>query len=132
MKDVEVINGNAFDFDFESLEPGDFVYCDPPYLNTQAVYNEKRAFGGWGVEEDYKLFELLEDLNSRGVKWALSNVFVNRGITNQHLIDWCDKNKWTVIHLNRNYNPFSKGSSESDEVFISNYLATPPKKKSLI
>jgi len=132
MKEVEIISGNAFDFDFESLKQGDFVYCDPPYLNTQAVYNEKRAFGGWTIESDHKLFKILEELNTRGIKWGMSNVFVNRDIANEHLIEWCQKKGWRVIHLNRNYSPFSKGSSESDEVYISNYLAEPPRKKSLI
>ena len=120
-KNIEIFNKNCFDIDFSLLEKGDFVYCDPPYLNTEAVYNEKRAFGGWNIDDDYKLFDILEKLNDKGIKWGLSNVFVNRGKENTHLIEWCNKNNWNVYHLNRNYNPFSRGNSNNDEVYICNY-----------
>ena len=121
MQNVDILNKNCFDIDFNELNENDFVYCDPPYLNTEAVYNEKRAFGGWNIDDDYKLFDILEKLNSKGVKWGLSNVFVNRGKENTHLIEWCNKNNWNVYHLNRNYNPFSRGNSNNDEVYICNY-----------
>jgi len=120
-QNVEVRNEDALNFDFSLLDGNDFVYSDIPYLNTEAVYNEKRAFGGWSIESDYELFKILENLNAKGVKWGLSNVFSNRGKTNQHLIDWCEKNKWKVFHLERNYNPFSRGNSDNDEVYICNY-----------
>ena len=126
---VEIICGNAFDFDFDSLTSNDFLYCDPPYSNTDAVYNEKRAFGGWGIEEDNKLFKILEQLDSKGVKWGLSNVFENRDAVNQHLIDWCNEKGWYVTHLYRNYNPFSRGNSESDEVYVCNYKPNVPQVK---
>lgn len=121
IQDVEIISKNCFDIDFDKLTELDFVYCDPPYLNTEAVYNEKRAYGGWCIEDDYKLFDILEELHNKGVKWGLSNVFYNRGKSNDHLIEWCDKNNWHVYHLNRNYNPFSRGNSNNDEVYICNY-----------
>ena len=120
-QDVEISHNDCFDLDLSILQKEDFVYCDPPYLNTEAVYNERRAFGGWNIEHDYKLFEILEELNKRGVRWGLSNVFVNRGKENTHLIEWCEKNQWQVYHLNRNYNPFSRGNSNNDEVYICNY-----------
>ena len=121
IQDVEIISKNCFDIDFDKLTELDFVYCDPPYLNTEAVYNEKRAYGGWCIDDDYKLFDILEELHNKGVKWGLSNVFYNRGKSNDHLIEWCDKNNWNVYHLNRNYNPFSRGNSNNDEVYICNY-----------
>ena len=120
-KNVEIVNGNAFDFNFSILTESSFVYVDCPYSGTEAIYNGKQVFGGWTVESDYKLFSLLEKLNRARIKWGLSNVFVNRGKTNQHLIDWCDKNNWNVYHLDRNYNPFSRGNSNNDEVYICNY-----------
>lgn len=121
LKDVNILNENIFDIDLSNLTKNDFVYLDPPYLNTTAVYNEKRAFGGWNIENDYKLFELLEKLNIEGVKWGLSNVFENRGVKNEHLIKWCEKNNWKIYYLNRKYNPFSRGSSNNNEVYICNY-----------
>jgi DNA adenine methylase len=122
LQDVDILNKNCFEIDFGILNENDFVYCDPPYLNTEAVYNEKRAFGGWNIEDDYKLFSILEELNDRKIKWGLSNVFVNRDKENTHLIEWCNKNNWNIVHLNRNYNPFSRGNSNNDEVYICNYL----------
>lgn len=98
-----------------------FVYCDPPYFNTLAVYNEKKACGGWTIKDDLELFEYLEQLDKRNIKFGLSNVFENRSKTNEHLIEWCNKNNWKVYHLDRNYNPFSKGNSNNDEVYITNY-----------
>jgi DNA adenine methylase/adenine-specific DNA-methyltransferase len=121
-KTVTMSNENVFDLDFDKLvQPGDFVYCDPPYTNTTAVYNEKRAFGGWTEESDKQLFSILERLHKRGIKWGLSNVMVNRGKENTHLMEWCAENNWYVYHLNRNYNPFSRGNSDDDEVYICNY-----------
>lgn len=119
--EVEVMNKNCFDIDFSQFKKGDFIYCDPPYLNTEAVYNEKRVFGGWNIDDDYKLFTILEELDKRDIKWGLSNVYVNRGKRNEHLIKWCLDNNWYVYHLNRNYNPFSRGNSNNDEVYICNY-----------
>lgn len=119
--EVEVMNKNCFDIDFSQFKKGDFIYCDPPYLNTEAVYNEKRVFGGWSIDDDYKLFNILEELDKRDIKWGLSNVYVNRGKRNGHLIKWCLDNNWYVYHLNRNYNPFSRGNSNNDEVYICNY-----------
>ena len=65
-KNVEIVNGDAFDFDFSILTKDSFVYVDCPYSGTEAVYNEKQAFGGWAVESDYKLFSLLEKLSRGG------------------------------------------------------------------
>lgn len=121
-KNVTISNNSFFSLDFSKLTINSFVYVDPPYSSTMAVYNEKRANGGWGIEDDKMLFRVLENLNARGIKWGLSNVFENRGKTNQHLIDWCKENSWSVYHLERNYNPFRGGEkSNSDEVFITNY-----------
>lgn len=121
-KDVKISCQDALALDLNQLSHDTFIYCDVPYLNTEAVYNEKRAFGGWTIESDYKMFNLLEESNKKGIKWGLSNVFENRGKKNQHLIDWCEKNGWQVYHLDRNYNPFSRGNSNNDEVYICNYL----------
>lgn len=121
LKGIELLNKDFFDLDLSVLSKNSFVYVDPPYLNTTAVYNEKRAYGGWNIDSDYRLFKVLEELNNRGIKWGFSNVFINRGVSNDHLIKWCEDNDWNVLHLQRNYNPFSRGNSNNDEVYIYNY-----------
>lgn len=122
---IELWNKNVFDIDFDKIikEENVFCYIDPPYTNSLAVYNESKVFGGWKIEDDLKLFEILDKLANNNVNFGLSNVFVNRDKENTHLIDWCNKNKdrYYVYHTNKNYNPFSRGNSESDEVYITNY-----------
>lgn len=43
-KEIEFFNTNFTDFDFSELNENDLVYCDPPYLNSVAAYNEQ---DGW-------------------------------------------------------------------------------------
>lgn len=43
---------------------GDFAYLDPPYAGNKQRYSESL--------DSRRLFEVLRDLNKRGVKWALS------------------------------------------------------------
>lgn len=121
---IELRNEEAINFiknNFDDFDTNDFIYLDPPYLNTLAIYNEKRAFGGWNIDNDYELFEWLEKLNDKGVKWGLSNVFQNKEYKNEHLINWCEKNKWNINHLQREYACLGKGGSNTDEVYICNY-----------
>lgn len=121
-RDIDIKQENAFDILQNTIfDKNDFIYLDPPYSNTLAIYNEKRAFGGWGVEDDYRLFEILEKLDKCGIKWGLSNVFKNKDYTNEHLIKWCEKNGWNVHHLDLQYASLGKGNANSDEVYICNY-----------
>lgn len=98
-----------------------FVYLDPPYSNTMAIYNEQRAFGGWSIEDDNKLFSELDRISGLGVKWALSNVLENKGKTNEHIEEWAKKNGYKIIDLDRNYSALGKGTANSREVLILNY-----------
>ena len=118
----EVSNKSAFDIlDETKFEKDDFVYLDPPYLNTEAIYNEKRAFGGWNIDDDYELFKRLNKLNENGVKWCMSNVKENKGKKNKHLIEWANKNGYRVVGMNKNYSALGKGSANTYEVCIINY-----------
>lgn len=101
---------------------GTFIYCDPPYLNTTAVYNEKRDCGGWNIDSDYRLFDCLDVLHQKGGKFGLSNVFENKGIINQHLIDWVEENGYKVHFFSGfSYAAMGKGNAKSVEVYICNY-----------
>lgn len=121
-KNIETHNVNAFDILQEIMfNKDDFIYLDPPYTNTLAIYNEKRAFGGWCEEDDFRLFSILEKLAKCGIHWGLSNVFENKGVKNEHLIKWCEDNNWYVYHLNKSYSALGKGNANSDEVYITNY-----------
>ena len=113
---------NILDVDlYYDKELGDmFFYCDPPYLNTTAVYNENN---GWNENDEKDLYKCLDDLDSKGAKWALSSVKSNKGKTNNLLVDWLGKHS--------NYNEYSfdgftymacgKGNSNAKEILVTNY-----------
>lgn len=53
-------------------------------------------------------------------------MFTNKGNMNQHLIDWCTEHNWKVRHLDFTYSSLGKGNANSDEVYVSNYVADEP------
>lgn len=122
-KSVEIINGDAFEL-LGKIKQNDnqFIYLDPPYANTMAIYNESRAFGGWNLEHDEKLFNELDRLNTLGIKWAMSNVLENKGIKNIHIEEWATKNNYKIIDFeDKQYSALGKGNAKSREVLIVNY-----------
>ena len=56
-----------------------------------------------------------------GIRFALSNVFENKGMTNKELIEW--SRKYKVYHLDMNYGGanYQRKNGSSDEVLIVNY-----------
>lgn len=113
-----------FSNDFRSLKidnltDKDFVYLDPPYLNTTATYNENE---GWTIKDEEDLYDLCESLNNKNIKFGLSNVFANKGVENTKIIEWCNKNNWNVYTFDKfSYMACGKGNSNAKEVFITNY-----------
>lgn len=117
--DTYISSEDFREFPVSNLTIKDFVYLDPPYSNTTATYNENNA---WSLEDDYELFRLCDKLTTQGVKWGMSNVFENKGNVNQHLIDWVNKNGYSVHFFDGfNYVSCGKGNAKTVEVFISNY-----------
>lgn len=105
----------------DKLGQNDFVYCDPPYLVTCASYNEQ---DGWNIDRENELYKLLDGLNSKGIKFALSNVFENKGKSNDLLKEW--SKKYVVNYLdnsysNCNYHAKDKNKEGTVEVLITNY-----------
>ena len=119
-KNIIFTNNDFRELKIDKLSCNDFVYCDPPYLITCATYNEKN---GWNEQCEKDLLDLLDNLNSKSVKFALSNVLFSKGKTNDLLIEW--SKKYNVHHLdytyqNCNYHTKDK-SSKPDEVLITNF-----------
>ena len=118
---------NFDEFVFSGAGIDDLVYCDPPYLITTGTYNDgKRGFTGWNEREEMKLLSLLSRLDSRGVRFALSNVLSHKGRTNDLLADWALGNGYIVNHLRNNYANSSYHTADrsltaTDEVVITNY-----------
>lgn len=118
-ENVYLYNKSYADCNYNILDSNDFVYFDPPYSNTLAIYNEQQ---GWSIQDDYNLFALCEKLTARGIRWGMSNVFENKGNVNEHLIDWVNKNGYNVHFFDGfNYVSCGKGNAKTVEVFISNY-----------
>lgn len=112
------------EFDFSFLTKGDVVYCDPPYLITTGSYNDgKRGFKDWTKAEDAALLSLLDCLNNQGVLFALSNVFVHKGQTNEALIEW--SKRYHVLYIDQKYSNCSyhlkDRKTETVEVLVTNY-----------
>lgn len=101
------------------LDKNSLVYCDPPYFNTNC-YNNK-----WNEEQDKNLFNLLDKLNEKGIRFAYSNLFEYKGKENKLLKEW-SKN-YFINYIDKNYQVFrniKEGSTKFSncvEVFITNY-----------
>ena len=107
--------------DINNLNKNDLIYCDPPYLVTCASYNEQN---GWNLNHEKDLLNLLDDLNDKNIKFALSNVLESKGKSNDILKEW--SKKYNVHHLNNtygncNYHTKDKSKNSTDEVLITNY-----------
>ena len=123
-KEVYVSNESFENVGLEGFDKEkDFVYIDSPYASgtSDAVYNKNRDMEVWSEESDSKLFAYCESLNKKGFKFAMSNVFQNKGNKAEHLVEWCDKNGWTVHHLNMKYASHGIDNNFTDEVLICNY-----------
>lgn len=110
--------------DIENFGKDTFVYADPPYLITCATYNEQ---GAWNEEKEKELLEYLDELDKKGIRFALSNVLETKGKENKILKTWLNnnKNRYNVIHLDRDYSncnyQIKIKNGKSDEVLITNY-----------
>ena len=123
-KNIEFYNTDFLSVDLSELNDKDLVYCDPPYLISTGSYNDgKRGFKDWTEVEEKQLLELLDELNSRGVKFALSNVLYHKGLSNDMLIDW--SKKYNVHYIDKSYANCSYHFKEKDaktvEVVITNF-----------
>lgn len=106
--------------DFECLElykTGDFFYFDPPYLISDAPYNST-----WNLDKELRLYEILNYLDSKKIKFALSNVLFSNGKENKSLEKF--SKKYSVISLQKDYlsaNYRRKNLGKTKEVLIINY-----------
>ena len=121
--ELNVTNTKFDKFNFSKLTCDDFVYCDPPYLITTGSYNDgNRGIKDWTENEEQKLLQILDELNERNIKFALSNVFEANGKKNQLLIDWSKKyNVYIIKNSFNNSNYRRKNKNDTVEVLITNY-----------
>lgn len=113
------------EYDISLLSKDDFVYMDPPYLITTGNYNDgNRGFVNWGEEQEKKMYQIMDSLTNKGVKWALSNVLEHKDKTNVLLKTYINNHENIYVeHLKYTYKNSSYNTKRrfSDEVLITNY-----------
>ena len=116
----ERITVNSRDYASLDIPSDSFVYCDPPYSITTATYSEGNL---WTEKDDMILFQLLDKLDQRQIKFALSNVLYHNGNKNEQLFNWSKKYNMHQINFNyNNSNYHSKAKKyNTTEVLITNY-----------
>lgn len=128
---IEALKNHNYIFKNESFEEillntefkkDDFIYCDPPYLISEANYGSLN----WKEKQERDLLSCLDKINKKNIKFALSNVIYHKGKDNSILIEWCNKNNYNTHYLNYHYNnsnPTAKKAKENitQEVLITNY-----------
>lgn len=126
-KSAEFSAVNFDEFDFSDLSYNDFVYCDPPYLITTGTYNDgRRGFTGWNESQEKKLLQILDELNTKSISFALSNVIEHKGKENIILKEWVAGNDYFVSYIaknysNSNYHTIDRRKDSTVEVLITNY-----------
>lgn len=115
-------NGDFREVKLDGFTDKSFFYADPPYIITCATYNEQ---DGWTEKDEYDLLSYLEELDRRGIRFALSNVLESKGRKNDILADWIKRNKkFKVLSLNYDYtnsNYHTKREGITKEVLVINY-----------
>jgi len=86
-------NKNFYDLEIPN---NSYVFCDPPYLISQASYNNI-----WNETQEQKLYSFLDGLNSENIKFGLTNVVIHKNKTNNILDNWTKK--YNIHNLNNNF-----------------------------
>jgi site-specific DNA-adenine methylase len=118
-KDILFTHADFREYTELGYSTNDFVYCDPPYFNSTACYNEA---GGWDNQDETDLICFLNYLTSKNIRWALSNNLS----TNPTLRNFANRYGYKIHYLNAdysncNYHKKNKDKTETQEVLITNY-----------
>ena len=110
-----------FNLDFEKfidsieLSANDLVYLDPPYLITFSEYNKY-----WNEETEKRLLSMLNGLNDKGIRFAISNVTRYKGRENQLFLDWSQN--YHSYSIKSNYISYHDNTNKTfTEVLVTNY-----------
>lgn len=115
-KNITFMNMDYKDFlQNQNFGNGDFVYCDPPYLISMSEYNKL-----WNEEKERELYETLDWLDCKGVRFGLTNLVNHKGNENTILIEWMKKYK--SYSISSNYISYNDNTIKKDtkEVYVTN------------
>ncbi|MDY4857805.1 MAG: Dam family site-specific DNA-(adenine-N6)-methyltransferase [Candidatus Onthovivens sp.] len=104
----------------------DFVYLDPPYLITDAVYNEMT---GWNNSIENELIDFLSNCRNKHVPFCLSNILSkennNKVIINKPLYNFIKENDDLKVididyhYRSSSYNKKNRNSKEREIIVLS-------------
>ena len=110
-----------FNCDFKTVlskfgeEKIDIIYLDPPYLITFSEYNKL-----WNEDSEIRLIHFLDELNDRGIRFAVSNVLWHRRRYNGTFNEWAQQYK--IVRIQSNYISYHDNTEkDSYEVLVKNY-----------
>lgn len=114
--DITIYNTDFIDLlDHIQIDTNDFCYFDPPYIITNSEYNVR-----WSEYDEIRLYNCLDNLSSRGIKWGLSNMLNHKGRSNKFLAQWASQ--YNMYDIQSNY--ISKFDNtikmDSREVYVTN------------
>ena len=93
----------------------DLIYLDPPYLITFSEYNKL-----WNEETERALLNLIDDLNKRNIKFAISNVTHYKGKVNNLFLEW--SKHYNSFPIKSNYISFNDNTVKNfNEVLVTNF-----------
>jgi DNA adenine methylase Dam len=113
---IKLFNESFERLDYSGLGGDDFVYLDPPYLITPAVYSKY-----WLSTNEQKLYKLCDELDNNGVKFGLSNVLKSGNKTNKLLDRWKDKYFSYYPKISYDNSMRGKKSKGEVEIYVTNY-----------
>ncbi len=120
-KNIKITSEDFRKFDLKILDSKSFVYIDPPYFLGTAPYNENNA---WSLQDELDLLEFLKILDSKNIKFALSNVLIHKGKEHTLLKDWLKNNpKFNTYFLNFHYKNcnYQTKKDASQEILVTNF-----------
>jgi len=102
-------------FDLVTIPEDAFVYLDPPYMITEAGYNSY-----WGKDKEAQLYDFIDSLNEKGIKFALSNVALHKGRENPYMHRL---KQYNISELKFEYDKVSRTdeTSVSKEISVRNF-----------
>lgn len=92
-----------------------FVYLDPPYIPVSKTSFTSHSKHGFSIEDHYKLADLCQQLDKKGIKFAASNSY-----TEKSLDIWSDFNIKMVM-AGRSINSDPNGRGKVKEIIVTNY-----------
>ena len=112
---IQLMNGD-YSLVLNKATKNSFVYLDPPYHPVSESSNfTGYVQGGWGDKDQIRLREACDELNTRGVKFLLSNSATD------FIKDQYKDYQINIIKATRSINSDGEKRGEIDEVLVRNY-----------